>query len=295
MKRNDHSSESDGSRTSSAADDEGSNSSSNTSNKNNNNGIHISPLLHVEPETGRTPLHCACWQPVPNKLIQKLLFVARLAASKVDTAGKQYPLHMAVQSGRRNIDLLDKLIKAYPPASWELDAYGKTPLLWAVDNAIFNIEYGSNSNNNKGDINNGGDASHSESIIDNINITGPKPSPPPYCFWGFPHYPHHQEWQQRQEQRFAIVKWLLENRIARNQPLLLEELLPTLLECLQSAAPPSVIRLALKLSMKHLMEPIPQSSPNQQQQQQQLQQQQQSVDDVIVAAAEYAAKMEVSL
>ncbi|OEU19727.1 ankyrin, partial [Fragilariopsis cylindrus CCMP1102] len=61
---------------------------------------------------GRTPLHWACIEHMPSKLLLRLLFVERNAASIKDKDGR-YPLHLAALHDLHE-PILDRLIRAYP-------------------------------------------------------------------------------------------------------------------------------------------------------------------------------------
>ena len=89
----------------------------------------ISPLLYVDSK-GRTPLHWACIEHMPSKLLLRLLFVERNAASIKDKDGR-YPLHLAALHNLHE-PILDRLIRAYPKCLGVPDHLGHTPIQHAT-------------------------------------------------------------------------------------------------------------------------------------------------------------------
>ena len=89
----------------------------------------ISPLLNVD-SNGRTPLHLACKEQMPSRLLHRLLFVERNAASVQDTDGN-YPLHLAVIY---DLDqhILDRVIHASPDSLDAPDNLNHTPIQYAI-------------------------------------------------------------------------------------------------------------------------------------------------------------------
>jgi hypothetical protein len=173
--------------------------------------VPISPLYGLD-DLGRTPLHLCCVNPVPNKLVLKLLFVARDAASVPD-ATESLPIHLAV-THERNVEVVDKLIRGYYEGSWLPDGSGRTPLMWAVEVA------------------------RRLQQEDKVPASG--------AFWAFPSRPMDIEWQQAQEKIWEMVQFLLENREARRKKLLPREY-RQIVQVLGLAAPPNVISLMLTM------------------------------------------------
>ena len=169
--------------------------------------VPISPLFGLD-ELGRTPLHLCCLHPVPNKLLVRLLFVARDAASVTDHSNN-LPIHLAVNH-RRGVEVIDKLVRGYYQGSWQTDGMGKTSFMWSVEMSKLKQE----------------------------EENPPRTS----TFWGFPSMKGEQEWQQNQERCWAVTAFLIENRHARRKKLIPQEY-KQIIHCLGLAAPPKVIEL----------------------------------------------------
>ncbi len=88
-----------------------------------------SPLLQVD-ANGRTPLHLACREQMPAKLLRRLILLEKNAASVKDADGR-YPLHLAVIY---NVDhhILDGLIRVHSDCLGVPDNLQHTPLQYAV-------------------------------------------------------------------------------------------------------------------------------------------------------------------
>ena len=68
------------------------------------------PLLQVDSK-GRTPLHLACKEHMPQKLFMRLFFMERNAACKLDTDGR-VPLHYAIIANHSK-HILDRLVSSH--------------------------------------------------------------------------------------------------------------------------------------------------------------------------------------
>jgi hypothetical protein len=170
--------------------------------------VPISPLLGLDP-LGRTPLHVGLSQNLPNRLLLRLLFIARDAASVADSSGSM-PLHVAC-AHERSVEVVDRLIRGYPQASWQPDRRGRTPLMWAVEMARL------------------------KQLDSNLLVRN-------NTYWGFPSRSEEQEWQMAQEKIWETVHFLLENRESRRKKLVpLEHRL--VLQSFGTAAPPKVVTL----------------------------------------------------
>lgn len=178
--------------------------------------IPQNPLYGLD-ELGRTPLHLCCINPVPTKLLIRLLFVARDVASVPDQTGS-LPLHLAVIY-ERNVDVIDKLIRGYFQASWTPDISGNTPLMWAID------------------------------IVQKLQEEENKAASG--TFWGFPARRIDQVWQQKQEKLWKTVEFLLENRHARRQQLIPQEY-GQVKRVFGLGAPPKVAELIIITGQKAL-------------------------------------------
>ena len=89
----------------------------------------ISPLLQIDAQ-GWTPLHLACKEHMPSRLLRRLLFVERRAASIQDNDGR-YPLHLvAINSLDQHV--LDRVIHASPDILGAPDYLNHTPIQYAV-------------------------------------------------------------------------------------------------------------------------------------------------------------------
>eukprot|EP00980_Cylindrotheca_fusiformis_P011246 scaffold2577_cov123-Cylindrotheca_fusiformis.AAC.3 len=173
--------------------------------------------LYGADELGRTPLHLCCINPVPSKLLIRLLFVARNVTTVPDKTGS-LPLHLAVIY-ERNVDIIDRLIRGFFQASWTADISGNTPLMWAIE-IVQRLQQ-----------------------EENKAVSG--------TFWGFPARPVDQEWQQRQEHLWKTVEFLLEDRHMRRQKLVPEEY-GQVKRVFGLAAPPRVAELIMITGQKAL-------------------------------------------
>jgi hypothetical protein len=171
--------------------------------------IPISPLLGLD-ALGRTPLHLGCVEPVPSKLLIRLMNSARDAAAVKDSTGS-LPIHLAIQH-ERGIDVIDKLVRGFFQGSWARDGQGRTPLVWAVEVA------------------------RKKQKDNNLKPTG--------TYWGFPISPKDVQWQERQTKIWEVVHFLLANRAARRKKLLQSEFKLVTIALLQ-AAPPDLISLMI--------------------------------------------------
>ena len=169
--------------------------------------VPISPLLGLDP-LGRTPLHLGLSQNLPNRLLLRLLFIARDAASVADMSGSM-PLHIACAHERRT-EVVDKLIRGYPQASWQPDGRGRTPLMWAVEMARL------------------------KQLDTNLPVHN--------TYWGFPSRLKEQEWQVAQEKIWETVHFLLENRESRRKKLVPQEH-RLVVQSFGTAAPPKIVKL----------------------------------------------------
>ncbi|KAG7348507.1 ankyrin repeat domain protein [Nitzschia inconspicua] len=171
--------------------------------------VPISPLLGLD-ALGRTPLHLCCVEPVPSKLLIRVMNSARDAAAVKDST-ESLPIHLAIQH-ERGVDVIDKLVRGYFQGSWTGDGRGLTPLMWAVEIA------------------------KKKQKDNNLKPTG--------TYWGFPISPKDVNWQERQTKMWEVVQFLIHNRSARHKKLLPCEF-GQLTIALSQAAPPEVISLMI--------------------------------------------------
>jgi hypothetical protein len=175
----------------------------------------VSPLLKVDVK-GRTPLHLACKEHTPVKLLLRLLFVERPAASIQDEDGR-LPLHVAILYYKSE-QILDKLVRAYPVGLTSIDYMNGTPLAYSVQQAI--------SQRDK-----------------SIEVS-----------WRTPTCKDQMEWQQKQIKLWRRVKFLLDTLALRRQSLSQSTEQHMLLESLESLAPPSIVAKIMVLSKYFLQE-----------------------------------------
>ncbi|KAG7369217.1 ankyrin repeat domain protein [Nitzschia inconspicua] len=171
--------------------------------------VPISPLLGLD-ALGRTPLHLCCVEPVPSKLLIRVMNSARDAAAVKDST-ESLPIHLAIQH-ERGVDVIDKLVRGYFQGSWTGDGRGLTPLMWAVEIA------------------------KKKQKDNNLKPTG--------TYWGFPISPKDVNWQERQTKMWEVVQFLIHNRSARHKKLLPCEF-GQISIALSQAAPPEVISLMI--------------------------------------------------
>lgn len=171
--------------------------------------VSVSPLLGLD-ALGRTPLHLCCVEPVPTKLLLRVLNSARDAAAVKDST-ESLPIHLAVQNGR-SVDVLEKLVRGYFQGSWTPDGKGRTPLIWAVEVAR---------------------KKQQEEAIK-----------PTSTFWGFPSSPDDVAWQDRQTKLWEVVLFFVKNRESRKKKLLSTEH-GQIVVALGQSAPPELISLMI--------------------------------------------------
>jgi len=172
----------------------------------------ISPLLQVD-EKGRTPLHLACKERMPSRLLRRLLFVERSAASIQDNDGR-YPLHLVVMNSLDQ-HILDRVIHASPDSLGAPDHLNHTPIQYAVLKA--------------------------DRCRENKEI-----------FWGAPKTKDQGERQNLQTDAYQSVVFILESMVKRRKALSIVHEKQTLIEALELFAPPEVVDLMVILSEKIL-------------------------------------------
>ena len=104
--------------------------------KNKSESNTISPLLQVD-ENGRTPLHLACTEQMPEKLLLKLYFVGRDATAIQDAEGR-YPIHLALIHNL-STQVLDRFIhsSARLMTLGDPDCFNHTPIQYAILQASY--------------------------------------------------------------------------------------------------------------------------------------------------------------
>ena len=180
--------------------------------------IPISPLMALDKD-GRTPLHLACVEPTPRKLILSLMNCARDAAAVLDKDGN-LPIHLAVRL-RRPLSIIEKLIRGYYIGSWTVDRNNRTPLILAIEETLKKMQ---------------------EEKIQ-----------PTKTYWGFPISADDLTWQEQQKQLWQGPNFLVENRAARRKRLLTIEN-KQILVALSQSAPPNVIRNFMLTGKKALIQ-----------------------------------------
>mmetsp|Transcript_4827 Transcript_4827/g.11514 ORF Transcript_4827/g.11514 Transcript_4827/m.11514 type:complete len:721 (+) Transcript_4827:297-2459(+) len=172
----------------------------------------VSPLLQVD-TNGRTPLHLACKEQMPSRLLRRLLFVERNAAYVQDADGR-YPLHLAIIY---NLDehILDRVIHANPDSLVAPDNLKHTPIQYAVLKADRRRE--------------------------NKEIK-----------WGPPQTEEQDEIQKLLIDAYQPVLFILESMAKRHKILSVAHEKKTLIEAVGNFAPPEVVDLMVILSEKIL-------------------------------------------
>jgi hypothetical protein len=179
--------------------------------------IPITPLLALDKD-GRTPLHLCCIELTPAKLLLRVMNCERNAAAIKDQEGS-LPLHLAIQS-RRNVNVIERLVRGYYQASWTADGQSRTPLIMAIDVVL------------------------QKQQEENIN--------PTKTYWGFPTSPEDIKWQEDQDKLWNVTEFLLQNRIDRRKRLLTVEHIQILV-ALNKCAPPKIISNILATGRKFLV------------------------------------------
>jgi ankyrin repeat protein len=174
----------------------------------------ISPLLHVD-ANGRTPLHLACKEHMPSRLLRRLLFVERNAASVQDNDGR-YPLHLVVINSLDQ-HILDRLIHASPDSLGIPDHLNHTPIQYAVLKA---------------------DRSRGNKEV----------------MWGPPRTKVQAKRQKLQTDAYQSVVFILESMVKRRKVMCIVHESQTLIEAVELFAPPKVVDLMVILSEKILHE-----------------------------------------
>lgn len=172
----------------------------------------ISPLLHVD-ANGRTPLHLACKERMPSRLLRRLLFVERNAASVQDNFGR-YPLHLVAMNSLDQ-HILDRLIHASPNSLGIPDHLNHTPIQYAVL---------------KADLSRG-----------NKEV-----------MWGPPRTKVQAERQKLLTDAYQSVVFILESMIKRRKVLCIVHESQILIKAVELFAPPEVVDLMVILSDKIL-------------------------------------------
>ncbi|KAG7369220.1 ankyrin repeat domain protein [Nitzschia inconspicua] len=175
----------------------------------------VSPLLHVD-SNGQTPLHLACTEHMPQKLLRRLLFAERGAASVQDEDGR-FPLHVALINGVEK-QLVDRLIHAYPRSLGLPDKLSHTPIQYGVLKA--------------------------EYLRDKtLEVNWSTPTTHPQIFW-----------QRHQQEAWENVAFVLEAMISRQKPLSLLHERSVLIDSVNFFAPPAVVNQLITVGGRSLLE-----------------------------------------
>lgn len=174
----------------------------------------VSPLVKGD-TMGRTPLHLACLQKAPEKLILALVQAERLAAKVPDKSGS-LPLHFAVQAGLYD-HILNQIIKSYPNALKTKDIQGHTPVRIAVAVAVARQD-------EESDISFG---------------------------WTTPSCKDEKTWQFRQDNVWSRVDFLLKHFMKQNKCVIPSEH-GLILDGLEGRAPPKTINRFISTADKYL-------------------------------------------
>lgn len=186
-----------------------------SSNLQMDNNQNLSPLLNIDSK-GRTPLHLACIEHMPHKLLLRLLFVERSAAGVKDADGR-FALHAALIN---NLDrqILDRLIHAFPDSLGSPDCLRHTPIQYGVLKA--------------------------EYIRDKtVDLKWSIPTRQPQIFS-----------QRGQEDAWKNVSFVLEAMISRRKPLSLAIERTVLVNSVKFLAPPTVVNQLLTVGGRALLE-----------------------------------------
>ena len=180
----------------------------------------VSPLLAVNKQ-GQTPLHLAIKNGAPDKYIIRMIFCDKRAALIADNGG-QLPLHYACVY-ERNTPVIDRCIRANFHHMQQEDNEGRTSLWRAVERATIAEETSSR-------------------------------------YWGIPRSKEEAEWQQRQEVKWAKVRFILLSYSTRRR-IMIESEKEILLTALECAAPPKCVELCI-LASQGLLHDDPTLSSN---------------------------------
>jgi len=173
----------------------------------------ISPLLYVD-SNGRTTLHLACIEHMPSKLLRRLLFVDRNAASMKDIDGR-YPLHLAVMNNLHE-PILDRMIHAFPKCLGVPDHLGRTPLQYAILSA-------------------------DRRRPKNIDVT-----------WKTPTTKEEAAWQNTMRGAYENVEFILKTMVTRRKSLSVIYEVQTVIQSVELLAPPTIVNLIVILGNKIL-------------------------------------------
>ena len=173
----------------------------------------ISPLLYVDSK-GRTPLHWACIEHMPSKLLLRLLFVERNAASIKDKDGR-YPLHLAALHNLHE-PILDRLIRAYPKCLGVPDHLGHTPIQHATVRA---------------------DRCRPKNEVGT---------------WNAPTTKEQAAWQNIMRRAYENVEFILRTMVTRGKSLSIVHEGQIVIESVEILAPPGVVNLMVILGEKIL-------------------------------------------
>ncbi len=177
--------------------------------------VGISPLLLGDSQ-GRTPLHLACKEFMPWKLLQSLFFLERNAVFVTDDDGR-LPLHLALIASH-DIRILDRLIHAHPASLLHPDKLARTPMGYAILRAEHKRDKA---------------------------IQGT---------WRIPTQQEQRDWQTQQAENWKNVQFLLDAFVARRKLLSKDHEAPLLIHALEAFAPPSVMNDMLSVSARILQQ-----------------------------------------
>mmetsp|Transcript_24520 Transcript_24520/g.58169 ORF Transcript_24520/g.58169 Transcript_24520/m.58169 type:complete len:1367 (-) Transcript_24520:57-4157(-) len=175
----------------------------------------ISPLLQVDKD-GRTPLHVACTQQMPEKLLLKLYFVGRDATTFKDCDGR-YPIHLAMIHDLSE-QVMERFIHSNAASLGTPDRLNHSPLQYAIRKARR--------------LQSREDFRTSDQM------------------WSTPATPSQFEWQVRQTKAWEKVKFLLDEMMRRRKLLSPRSEKNVILQTIESRGPPRVVEAMLSAGEK---------------------------------------------
>lgn len=179
----------------------------------NEEQVEYSPLLFGDAH-GRTPLHLACKEFMPWKLLQSLFFLERNAVLITDD-DERLPLHLALIANH-DTRVLDRLIHAHPDSLLCPDKLARTPMGYAILRA---------------------DHKRDKSMP---------------MTWRKPMNQKEWDWQTQQVENWENVEFLLETFVARRKLLSKKHEQSLLMETVDALAPPSIVNNMLSVSARIL-------------------------------------------
>ena len=169
-----------------------------------------SPLLQVD-EDGRTPLHVACTQQMPEKVLLKLYFVGR-EATKIQDCDGRYPIHLALIHDLSE-QVIERFIHSNAASLGTPDRLHHSPLQYAIRKARrLQCREGFRTSDQ---------------------------------MWSTPATPSQFEWQVTQAKAWGKVKFLLDEMIRRRKLLSPRSEKSVILQSVESRGPPQIIEAML--------------------------------------------------